>query len=44
MGSEGWQERVFERLFRATEIAKFNKTELYEYEITGLPIEEISKL
>lgn len=26
------QERVFERLFRAAEIAKFNKTELYEYE------------
>jgi hypothetical protein len=32
MGSEGLQERVFERLFKAAEIAGFSKQELYEYE------------
>lgn len=32
MGSEGLQERVFERLFKSAEIAGFSKQELFEYE------------
>lgn len=32
MGSEGLQERVFNRLFEAAEIARFSRKELVEYE------------